>query len=277
MGNYGFLFTLLSVLIASCSIRPLPGDATSTPEIIIQVTLPAETDSTAPRTSEQVANATSPTVANDFDLEMAEAFQARDLPTIRNLMHDRFSFATLDADLIEIAAEKAIDRLANSYLAPGANPQVQFGLDVRAALGGRDPLGEWGPTANPVQALLVTGLGPQAAAEAVLVIAHDLSQDELYFHGMLVPGQERFFVSTREPSASLATQVQLVRALQGLNVRSGPGTQFEVVGFLLQDETADVTGISYDGGWWRITCEVGYAEICWISADPDLTEPLSQP
>jgi len=49
-----------------------------------------------------------------------------------------------------------------------------------------------------------------------------------------------------------------------LNMRQGPGTDFEVAGFFGWDNVADVDGRSADGDWLRLQTEAGYA---WIAAD----------
>lgn len=59
----------------------------------------------------------------------------------------------------------------------------------------------------------------------------------------------------------------MVRVLVDLNVRSGPGVQYDRVGFLLQNETAPIVGRDPDSGWWKITCPANVTAVtaCWIS------------
>jgi hypothetical protein len=63
------------------------------------------------------------------------------------------------------------------------------------------------------------------------------------------------------PSGPTAT------VLVDLNVRSGPGVQYDRVGFLLEGESAAIIGRNPDSSWWKITCppQAEGAE-CWISA-----------
>ncbi len=56
-------------------------------------------------------------------------------------------------------------------------------------------------------------------------------------------------------------------ATVNVNIRSGPGTQFEVVGMLTFDQSAEVVGISEDGSWWAILHTGGENSRGWISAD----------
>src|SRR5512133_3359863 len=106
----------------------------------------------------------------DFAAKLFRTFEARDVDGLRPLMRDRFSIATFNQSLYEYSSDEALEKLRQSVLADGATPAVRPGTDVVTLLSGRDPLGEWGPVANPVRAVYVEGLGPQANQQAVLVI-----------------------------------------------------------------------------------------------------------
>ncbi len=54
--------------------------------------------------------------------------------------------------------------------------------------------------------------------------------------------------------------------LVNLNVRSGPGTDYPVVGRLSQGERALINGKSVDGSWWRIEFPAGTGAYGWVSA-----------
>lgn len=74
------------------------------------------------------------------------------------------------------------------------------------------------------------------------------------------------------------TDVKYVRAKQDINIRKGPGTNFEIVGGVYAGQTAQVTGYkSADDGWWRVVCPVDNVTDCWVSADPALTETTDAP
>lgn len=80
------------------------------------------------------------------------------------------------------------------------------------------------------------------------------------------------------PPNSKPTNVKFVHALQDINIRNGPGTNFDIVGGVYKGQTAQVTGYqSADGQWWRVVCPVDNAAGCWVSADPQLTEPADAP
>jgi hypothetical protein len=74
--------------------------------------------------------------------------------------------------------------------------------------------------------------------------------------------------STSTPVVQVVTatplpgQASLV-ATTNLNVRSGPGSSYPTVGLLQNGQTAAITGLSYDRGWWQINFANGFG---WVSA-----------
>ena len=59
--------------------------------------------------------------------------------------------------------------------------------------------------------------------------------------------------ATQDPPTVTSTPVPLtVTATQNVNVRSGPGTNFSVVGKLQQGESALLKGKSENGEWWQV-------------------------
>jgi uncharacterized protein YraI len=79
-------------------------------------------------------------------------------------------------------------------------------------------------------------------------------------------------VATSEPTATpTATATPqpgqpMVTATTNLNIHSGPGTAYPVLGFLLAGQTAEVTGISADTGWWQIKFSGAADGYGWLSA-----------
>jgi hypothetical protein len=51
-----------------------------------------------------------------------------------------------------------------------------------------------------------------------------------------------------------------------LNVRRGPGLNYDIVGFLPANTSATINGRSPDGFWWRIDCPAPLSGECWSSA-----------
>jgi uncharacterized protein YraI len=73
------------------------------------------------------------------------------------------------------------------------------------------------------------------------------------------------------------TEVQNIMALTAVRLRSGPGTNYAIVGSLREGATADVTGISPDHHWWQVRCVHREDGVCWVTADPNLTRPTELP
>ncbi len=69
-------------------------------------------------------------------------------------------------------------------------------------------------------------------------------------------------------------EVQTIRALVDVTIYAGPGTQYPVVGQLLTGQTALDTGLLPGQLWWRIMCPDGTFGNCWVSADPQMTQPV---
>lgn len=49
-----------------------------------------------------------------------------------------------------------------------------------------------------------------------------------------------------------------------VNLRSGPGTQFEIVGSVTLSQTVQITGKNDTGKWWQVCCQTGKAGAAWI-------------
>jgi uncharacterized protein YgiM (DUF1202 family) len=74
--------------------------------------------------------------------------------------------------------------------------------------------------------------------------------------------------STREPAATgtpgLGTPVGT--ATTDLNVRAGPGIGYPVLGLLETGQSAQITGVGPQGGWWQIRLDGAADERGWVSA-----------
>jgi uncharacterized protein YgiM (DUF1202 family) len=79
----------------------------------------------------------------------------------------------------------------------------------------------------------------------------------------------------------LPSDVPYVMALVNVNIRSGPGTNYGIVGKVFAGQMAQVTGVTPDAigdvRWWRVICPDGTAGSCWVVADPALTQPADAP
>ncbi|MCB0196941.1 MAG: SH3 domain-containing protein, partial [Anaerolineae bacterium] len=68
--------------------------------------------------------------------------------------------------------------------------------------------------------------------------------------------------NTPEPDAEAAMLVTNA----DLNVRSGPGTDYPILGLLKADQTAEITGLSPDGRWWQIAFSGTASGRGWVAA-----------
>jgi uncharacterized protein YgiM (DUF1202 family) len=57
-----------------------------------------------------------------------------------------------------------------------------------------------------------------------------------------------------------------------LNVRSGPGANYPIIAVLQNGQTAEITGRSYDSGWWQIRVAGEYG---WVSAQYVTTQNVA--
>ncbi len=86
-----------------------------------------------------------------------------------------------------------------------------------------------------------------------------------------------FLVEVLPADAAESPEVAFVQVLAevGLNLRTAPDTDSEVVGVARQFEIVQVTGQSPDGGWWRVACSETASGECWMSADPAWSVPTN--
>jgi hypothetical protein len=70
-------------------------------------------------------------------------------------------------------------------------------------------------------------------------------------------------VAEPTPTPAPPTPVpKLVVQIENANVRSGPGTDFGLVGNVTRDQAFDITGKNQDGTWWQFCCVNG--QPAWI-------------
>ena len=83
-------------------------------------------------------------------------------------------------------------------------------------------------------------------------------------------GSTRADAQTGTTVRPVETNVGQVVALANVRVRSGPGTEFSVLGGLAAGTVVPVSASSDPYGWWRVPCPDGPAGPvtgCWISAE----------
>lgn len=77
----------------------------------------------------------------------------------------------------------------------------------------------------------------------------------------------RIVVDLPEPPPEPATPTGRVSGTQGLNVRSGPGTNFPVIGLARAGDEGEIIGRSADGRWWAVSVPSAPGGIGWVSVD----------
>ena len=69
------------------------------------------------------------------------------------------------------------------------------------------------------------------------------------------------------PDPAPATASGRVTSPQGLNIRSGPGVNFPIVGFARYNDEGEIVGRSADGRWWAASVPSAPGGVGWVSAD----------
>ncbi len=71
-----------------------------------------------------------------------------------------------------------------------------------------------------------------------------------------------------------STVVQYIRVRVNLYVRAGPGTGYAILDRVLAGNRVPVTGLSVNGGWWRVPCPPhGALGDCFVSANRAYSRP----
>lgn len=227
--------------------------------------------------------------ADTFAGQLMLALIERDYTTLQQMMGNPFALGYWQSEGVSYPPGIAIADLRSNYLPPGAAPAFDTTTDLTTLLDGVDPLGLWGPDVNAVKAIYVTSLGPERRDEAILIIALD-QNEQPYWHGMLAApgGFVRTTPATALPSTATPTtpppntgvyptEVRLIQVLQNVNVRNGPGTQFDRIGRYVAGQVVDVFGANINATWWNVRCPNGSVGNCWVTADRDTTQPATQP
>jgi heat shock protein HslJ len=82
-----------------------------------------------------------------------------------------------------------------------------------------------------------------------------------------VMATRRVEVDLPAPPPEPATPTGRVVGTQALNVRSGPGTAFPVIGVARLGDEGELVGRSADGRWWAVSIPSAPGGVGWVSAD----------
>ncbi len=111
--------------------------------------------------------------------------------------------------------------------------------------------GEWTSPESEEPMITLEVVGGEDHAEV------DFGWDYQFLPEALAP------TATLEPDTPTA-ELPLVTAIVNANCRNGPGTVYDVVGFLPEGESAEAHGRDEQGTWWWISIPATGSE-CWIS------------
>jgi hypothetical protein len=222
-----------------------------------------------------------PRNASAFQQVLVDALNRRDYELQKVMMEDLFTIGYWLSEGTENTPDQAIDQLKQNLLNSTSQITADYNKNLNDLLG-TDPGTILGPAIGEASPVFVTGLGAEGKDEGILFVAKQ-PDGELYWHGLLF-AKDGFAQAAPEPIATVPvdmnayeTNVKYVMALQDVNIRSGPGTQFGILSYIAEGQTAKVTGVSANGNWWRVICPDDSVGSCWVSALSSLTKPTDGP
>ena len=99
---------------------------------------------------------------------------------------------------------------------------------------------------------------------ATYSISGDMLQMRTAEDALAIVMVRREIVDLPEPEPAVPTGV--VTGAQALNIRSGPGTNFPVVGVARNGDSGEIIGRSADGNWWVVSVPSAPGGMGWVSA-----------
>ena len=216
-----------------------------------------------------------------FQQVLVDALNRRDYELQKILMDRSFMIGYWLSEGTENTPDDAIQQLQTSLLSPTTPVTPDYNKNLRDLLD-TDPVIILGPDVPEARPVFVSGLGTEGKDEGILFVAKR-PDGGLYWHGLLF-AKDGFTqpipvpVSTQPVDMNAyETNIKYVMALQDVNIRSGPGTQFRILSYVAEGQTAKVTGMSANGNWWRVICPDDRIGSCWVSALSGLTKPTDGP
>lgn len=214
-----------------------------------------------------------------FKQALVDALNARDYTLLTLMMDESFMIGYWLSEGTSNTPDQAIEQLRLNLLNSSSPIAADYTKNLIELLG-EDPLTIAGPDIVEASAVFISGLGAQGKDEAILFVAK-LPDGSLYWHGLLFARDG--FARPAAPVTPVVVQpvntnayptdVKYILAQKDVRIRSGPGTQFSIIGWIAAGQTAKVTGINVNGSWWRVICPDDKVGSCWVSADRSLTKP----
>ena len=213
-----------------------------------------------------------------FKQSLVDALNARDYESLELMMDESFMIGYWRSEGTFNTSDQAVEQLQLNLLNSSSTIIADYNKILNELLGA-DPVAIVGPDIIEASPLFISGLGAQERDEAVLFVAK-LPNGDLYWHGLLFAkdGFADTIIITPVVVQPLdvtvyPTNIMYVLAQKDVRMRSGPGTQFSIIGMVAAGQTAKVTGVNSNGSWWRVICPDDRIGSCWVSADTSLTKP----
>jgi hypothetical protein len=154
-------------------------------------TIPVREASPTPIVIGQSAGVDNPDVFVDpmvFQPALLKAVASGDTGKLQSWMTEPFFTGTWRAGLSEVSAAEALKSLYNEQLGPENNLALVKDADLKALMGGNDPLSIPSNDAGVTEAFLVSGWGKDGLDEAILFIARQAADDLKWRGWMQVQG-----------------------------------------------------------------------------------------
>ena len=191
--NYSYLFLLmtllLSLLASACApaLPPVPGSG-AVPE-------------SSPSAFTELAT---------FQAALLQAIQSSDQMELEQLMTENFTSGWWRGEMGDLSRADALRELYSDQLGSPGKVGTAANVDLKALMGGTDPLGILRPEVGVVNTLVMTGWGKDGEDEAILFIARQPDRSLRWAGTMVIMGG---FTSPQTGGVQL-----LVNALQGYQV-----------------------------------------------------------
>ncbi len=183
-----------------------------------------------------------------FAQSVVDTLNVKNFDAAKSLMDQSFTLALWQSQATVYTSDLAIQQLQLNYIGANTILTPDPNKDLMTLLGGMNPYAIMGLDASNSQALFVSGWGLDGRSEAILYVTRR-SDGSLYWHSVLIAlGGFGPPVTLKGPYAVVNVGTNDV-----LNIRSGAGVSYPIVGYYPPDET-DVmqTGASTsaDGATW---------------------------
>jgi len=198
-------------------------------------TVPAQGAGPTPVAIAQSGGVDNPDVFIDpvgFQTALLKALSSGDTGKLQSWMTEPFFTGTWRAGLSEGSAAEALKSLYNDQLGPANNLALVRDADLKALMGGNDPLSIPSNDAGVTEAFLVSGWGKDGLDEAILFIARQAADDLKWrgwmrvqggFSGARLGGIQRYQQDLHGYSLYLPKSYQVIEANADELVLLAPG------------------------------------------------------